>query len=93
MASQNTMAALVGGATVHKWGTIPICSEKAMEKMQGGGKKDATISELFVSCTGMRWLIVDEVSTLSTICCAKRKAAIEGKEDSKERFGFPKWDC
>ena len=24
---------------------------------------------------------------------AKRKAAIEGKEDSKERFGFPKWDC
>ena len=60
------MAALVGGATVHKWGSIPICSEKAMEKMQGGGKKDATISELFVSCTGMRWLIVDEVSTLST---------------------------
>jgi len=66
LAFQNTMAALIEGATVHKWGTIPICGDKAMEKMQGGGKKEATISDLFVSCTGMRWLIIDEVSILSS---------------------------
>ena len=65
LASQNTMAALVGCATVHRWGTIPICAEKAAEKMQGRGKKDADMDALFISCTGMRWLIVDEASTLS----------------------------
>ena len=64
LASQNTMAALVGGATVHSWSTIPVNATDAAEKVQTKGK-DGDVDELFTKCLGMRWLLIDEVSTLS----------------------------
>ena len=65
LVSQNTMAALVGCETVHRWVGIPICAERAADKLQAGSKKEADLDALFISCTGMRWIIIDEMSTLS----------------------------
>ena len=50
---------------MHRWGGIPICAERAAEKLQAGGKKEADLDALFISCTGMSWIIIDEMSTLS----------------------------
>ena len=33
LASQNTMAALIGGTTVHSWGVIPVSATNAQEKL------------------------------------------------------------
>ena len=38
LASQNTMAALVGGATVHSWGCIPVNATDAAQKVQTKGE-------------------------------------------------------
>ena len=64
LASQNTMAALIGGATVHSWGAIPV------NAMQAGNKAtsksgDGDIDQVFLNALGIRWLILDEASTLS----------------------------
>ena len=64
LASQNTMAALIGGQTIHSWGRIPINATDANDKMHKNNK-DGDIDELYVSCLCMRWLIIDEVSTVS----------------------------
>ena len=64
LASQNTMAALIGGTTVHSWGVIPVNATDAQDKLSGKSK-DGDIDALFLNALGMRWLIVDEVSTLS----------------------------
>jgi hypothetical protein len=64
LASQNTMAALIGGATVHSWSTIPVNATDAANKVQSKGE-DGDIDELFLKALGMRWLLLDEVSTLS----------------------------
>ena len=64
LATQNTMAALIGGATVHTWASIPINATDAADKVHSktsGGDVDV----LFERCVGMRWLIIDEMSTLS----------------------------
>ena len=34
LATQNTMAALIGGATIHTWGTIPVNATDASNKVQ-----------------------------------------------------------
>ena len=64
MASQNTMAALIGGATVHTWGGIPVNSTVAADKIHNKAN-DGDVDALFLACLGMRWLIFDETSTLS----------------------------
>jgi len=64
LASQNTMAALIGGSTVHSWSTIPVNATDAANKIHGKDS-EGDIDELFARALGMRWLIFDEVSTLS----------------------------
>jgi len=64
LASQNTMAALIGGATVHHWGGIPINASDAAEKISGKGS-GGDVDQLYERCLGTRWLLIDEVSTLS----------------------------
>ncbi len=64
LASQNTMAALIRGLAIHTWGRIPVNSVDAQSKAQVKGA-DAGIDELFLECQSMRWLLVDEVSTVS----------------------------
>ena len=64
LASQNTMAALIGGTTVHSWGVIPVNATEASAKLTAKSN-DGDIDALFLNALGMRWLIIDEVSTLS----------------------------
>ena len=51
LASQNTMAALIGGATVHSWSTIPVNAHDAASKMQSKGC-EGDIDELFEKALG-----------------------------------------
>ena len=64
LASQNTMAALIGGATVHTWGVIPVSAMDAESKVHSKST-DGDIDELFLNALGVRWLIIDECSTMS----------------------------
>ena len=64
LASQNSMAALIGGATVHHWGGIPINAADAAEKVSSKGS-GGDVDALYERCLGIRWLLLDEVSTLS----------------------------
>ena len=64
LASQNTMAALIGGQTIHHWSTIPVNAEKAGQKTKGKAS-EGDVDALFLKVQGMRWLVVDEASTAS----------------------------
>ena len=64
MAQQNTMASLIGGKTVNTWGVIPINPEAADRKRQATSK-DGDVDDLFLNALGIRWLIIDECSTIS----------------------------
>ena len=46
LASQNTMAALIGGKTIHSWGSIPINATQASAKVGTKGA-DGDIDVLF----------------------------------------------
>ena len=48
LASQNTMAALIGGKTVHTWGTIPVNATDAGNKLQTKGV-DGDVEELYLN--------------------------------------------
>ena len=64
LASQNTMAALIGGQTLHTWGQIPINATDAAAKVQTKAS-DGDVDVLFLNALGMRWLVIDEISTAS----------------------------
>ena len=64
LATQNTMAALIGGQTVHHWGTIPVNVTAAQQKTMA--KKGAgDVDPLFERVQSCRWLVIDEISTAS----------------------------
>ena len=63
-ATQNIMAAFIGGFTVHSWGTIPVNSSDAVEKINSKACA-GEVDELFVKVQCLRWIFVDESSTLS----------------------------
>ena len=62
LAAQNSMAALIGGNTVHSWGVIPTSKTVAMAKH---ANKEVQWDQLFLNCISMRWLVIDEISTCS----------------------------
>ena len=64
LAPQNTMAALVGGKTVHAWGCIPVNAEDAAKKLHGKSE-EGDVDDLFLNALGIRWLLFDEVSTFA----------------------------
>ena len=64
LASQNTMAALISGQTLHTWGQIPINASDATAKVQTKAS-DGDIDVLFLNALGMRWIVIDEISTVS----------------------------
>ena len=64
LATQNTMAALIGGFTVHSWATIPVNSSDAIEKINSKACA-GEVDELFAKVQCLRWIFVDECSTLS----------------------------
>ena len=78
LATQNTMAELIGGGTVHTRGCIPTNKAAASAKATA---KDADWDKLFENALNMRWLIIDECSTISfsltaTLESFLRKAAV-----------------
>ena len=60
------MAALIGGATLHSWGDVPINYGAAVDL----GKKrrgHEGIDGLFIRAGNLRWLIIDEISGVSPL--------------------------
>ena len=64
LAWQNTMAALIGGATIHGWGGIPVNATDAGDKINAKGA-DGDVDKLFLKALGIRWVFLDELSTAS----------------------------
>lgn len=64
LATQNTMAALIGGNTIHYWAGIPINTGAAQRKTNSHGG-DGDVDALFERVLGIRWLVIDEASTAS----------------------------
>ena len=64
LATQNTMAELICGSTVHSWGCIPVNKAAATAKAHAMSK-DADWDQLFENAQSLRWLVIDECSTLS----------------------------
>ena len=63
LAAQNTMAALIGGNTVHSWGSIPVNASAAGQKTIG--KDSGDVDALFLNALGIRWILFDETSCIS----------------------------
>ena len=61
LASQNRMAALIGGTTLHSWGEVPVDPENS--KFKDSKKSKDGHSEMFMKCVSMRWILIDEIST------------------------------
>ena len=64
LAVQNTMAANIGGHTIHHWASIPFRDDKGKVKGGGGGGKRDT-RMLYHRCLNMRWILIDEISMVS----------------------------
>ena len=95
LAAQNSMAALIGGKTVHHWGSIPVNAKTARDKSTSKAG-DGDVDALFERVLGCRWLVVDECSTLSLTllglldsylrrACARQPFASAGK--ARRPFG------
>ena len=98
VASMNTMAALIGGSTLHSWGQIPINASNAEDKMTNKGD-DHDIDQLFLNALNLRWLFIDEFPTnapgvlgildafLRRACCrhlyAKSKQGLKDMDKSR----------
>ena len=66
LATQNPSAALIGGNTAHTWAHIRINQAEASEHVYCKSS-DGIVDALFEDCLGMRWVILDELSTFSTM--------------------------
>ena len=81
LAVQNSMAANIGGSTIHHWGSIPFMDEKGKTAgARTGGRRDTSV--LFNRCLNLRWILIDEISMVSAellselqyrVCQAVRK--------------------
>ena len=71
LATQNTMAELVRGNTVHTWGCIPANKAAAAAKAQASNK-DADWDKLFENALSLRWLVITGAPTLLRAHAASR---------------------
>ena len=85
LATQNSMAELIGGGTVHTWGVIPANKTQASSKY---GNKDVDWDQLFENCLSMRWVIIDEVSTLSPGLLAMLESFMRDKACIRHPYAF-----
>eukprot|EP00973_Karenia_brevis_P029023 4003143-Karenia_brevis.AAC.1 len=58
------MAALIGGARIHTWGCTPANATDAANKTHTK-KEEVDVDTLFLNAMGMRWIVIDEISTVS----------------------------
>ena len=61
VAPQSTMAALIGGATLHSWGDVPINQTAAVE-LGARLRSKEQMDGLFLQAKSLRWLLTDEIS-------------------------------
>ena len=59
LASENTMAALIGGMTFHAWASIPINLADAIDK-GSSARANSELDEFFLRCLNLRFVLVDE---------------------------------
>ena len=60
------MAALIGGTTMHGWGQVPVNATQ-LYKAAARKKNDLNIDELFLRAQSIRWILVDEISTVGAM--------------------------
>ena len=61
LASQNTMAALIEGSTIHSYGDIPFYGTDGKNKNVRGEKGVKDMSHLYLRYERLRWIFIDEV--------------------------------
>ena len=76
LAVQNTMAANIGGHTIHHWASIPFRDDKGNVKGGGGGGKRDT-RMLYHRCLSMRWILIDEISMVSAELLAELQHLVQ----------------
>ena len=64
LASQNTMAALIGGRTFHSWGEIAVNKETSRKRRAAIWARP-DISSMYEKTQNLRWILIDEGSTAS----------------------------
>jgi hypothetical protein len=64
LAQQNTMAALIGGRTVHGWSRIPV-NKTEVSNQTHTKKEEGDVDPLFLNTLSLRWIVIDEISTVS----------------------------
>ena len=97
LAPQHTMAALIGGRTVHGWGQIPINATSVLEHAKKQGLTD--VDELFLRSQNQRYLLIDEISSLAALVCGildsnlgrarSRQPYAKRTDGSRRPFGGP----
>ena len=93
------MTALIGGATIHGWGGIPVNATDAGDKINAKGA-DGDVDKLSLEALGIRWVFLDELSTASPYllglldaymrraCCRHQYAKVRWR---RRPFGGIKW--
>jgi len=85
LAQQNSMAALIGGNTVHSWAVIPTSKTAAAAKH---ANKEVDWDQLFENCISMRWLIIDEVSTLALCTMGTMESFLRTKACTRHPYAY-----
>ena len=64
IASMNTMAALIGGMTIHSFGDI-VVDPKQRHRQKSISWATPNLSKMYERLINLRWIMVDEGSTAS----------------------------
>ena len=69
LAFQNTMAAQIGGETIHHWSGIPVAESD-------GAAAARDPQKLSTKCQSLRWIIIDEISMVSAQLLGQLEVAV-----------------
>lgn len=97
LASQNTMAALIHGCTLHSWADIPVSKKRRQLKKQLAFTRP-DLNPMFDKTKFLRWILVDEGSTAGAEilaamddtlrqCICREGTYGRRKDCSKRRYG------
>ena len=64
IASMNTMAALIGGLTIHAFGEVPFDEVQGMKK-RTQQREQPGVNSMYSKCENLRWILIDEGSSAS----------------------------
>jgi len=85
VAPMNSMAANIGGATMHSWGEIAFVDKKGnFIKAHTGEEKDVT--NMSIKCSSLRWLLIDEIEAAGTEVLEEVEAHVSAGVPNKSRY-------